>query len=233
MTRSDLINTIRQEILNTSFDKLATMPEWKKALELSGGNPELARQRIAAVHADDNTSAAMLMSFALNMFGPEALAGKVASNATRAIAGQTVTRSAGNAFLKTGLELAGSTISEGVEEGGTQLASNYALNTMGLKSDVWDNVWTNAGMGAAGGFVTGGLLSGVSTAQTYQENTRQAAQQTAISAFNNAQAKTGEYAQLGSVNFTDLRSTVGNDMLAFSTSLERGFASSPSTIKLS
>jgi hypothetical protein len=230
MTRSDLINTTRQEILNTSFDKLATMPEWKKALELSGGNPELARQRIAAVHADDNASAAMLMSFALNMFGPEALAGKVASNATRAVAGQTVTRSAGNAFLKTGLELAGSTISEGAEEGGTQLASNYALNTMGLKSDVWDNVWTNAGMGAAGGLVTGGLLSGVSTAQTYQENTRQAAQQTAISAFNNAQAKTGEYAQLGSVNFADLRSTVGNDMLAFSTSLERGFANSPTTI---
>ena len=229
LTEHDIISSTRESILNTSTEQLAKAnPElWADALKLSNGNAELAKQRIASMQADDEVTKAYLVSLGLNLLGPETLAAralaKVGSKAVGASIGKEVALGAVGA------------VSEAVEEGYTQYATNLGIANATLdekkrsEADLFNGVFEAAGMGLAMGAMISTPSSALSVINSMRDNSVSEARDTVASTFSedNITAKKSQYQEMGNVDIGRVKQTVLQDLLDLETKQNKVYKDAP------
>lgn len=244
MVQSDVINASRDSILHTDTSVLAKAnPElWANMLELSGGNEELARQRLATIRADDHAGKALLLGLTAGFLGPEALVARAVNRnlATKAItesvegivAQSTAGITARSIAKNVGLWGVGTT-AEGAEEGLTTYLTNLTINGVNPDHDLWDGVTESVGMGA----VVGGMISSSAlTTGAYgdiRRGTTVRDKAVAVAPLSDAAiaANVAKYKAAGDVDFNTLRTAMMNDLNSFEVNISNVFATSPDAIK--
>lgn len=244
MVEADVINSSRDGILNTEISVLAKAnPElWADMMEASGGNAELARQRLATMRADDHTGKAMLLGFVAGALGPETLITRainknLATQAVResveGIAAQTTAGITARSIAKNVGLWGVSTTAEGAEEGLTTYLTNLTIRGVNPDHDLWDGVSESVGMGA----MVGGMMSSTAlTTGAYGDIRRGVSvrdKAVAVSPLTDAaiEANVAKYKAAGDVDFNTLRQTMMNDLNAFESNISNAFATSPDAIK--
>lgn len=235
LTETDIYNTVREEVMNAKLEDLMATKDFQDLLAMSGGNEQLARQRLATKISESDLNIAKWTSFAVGTIGPEALLSnaltKGAFNGTARTAltkGATTAATVGKNVGVTTL----SSLSEGVEEGITQRAVNYSLIGMGFHKDPSDGVWEAVGAGVALGGIMNAPTAVVSTMTDLSDTTKKTAQQSVSGTFTteNINAKSQSYAEQGKADFNALRSQMAQDMTSFVYNLNEGYARSPEAI---
>lgn len=229
LTASDTINSARETILQADTAKLAeSNPElWQQLLELSGGNEELAKQRLATMKAGDQYSQAFVLGAATHIIGPEALLARATTRALSRTAAEAARTSVGGTVARAVV----STASEGVEEGYTQYLTNKAIASALPDHDLMTGVADAVGSGIA----VGGMVSGVAGATSLYGNARTAVEReqraSAIEVLSNENVQVREEQYASVTNFKDLRSTIVTQMEDFERENSQAFANDPETLK--
>lgn len=244
MVEAEVINSSRDGILNTEISVLAKAnPElWSSTLELSGGNEELARQRLATIRADDHAGKALLLGFAAGALGPETLitrainkniASRAITESVEGIVAQSTAGITARSIAKNiGLWGVGTT-AEGAEEGLTTYLTNLTIHGVNPDHDLWEGVAEAIGTGAmVGGMVSSSALMTGSYGDI-RRGTAIRDKAVAVSPLTDdaITANVAKYKELGDVDFATLRQTMMNDLNAFESNISNAFATSPDAIK--
>lgn len=243
LVEADVINSAREQIAASSVEDLrnANPGQWAAMLQISGGNEELAKQKLVTMAATDATTQAWMLGFAAGVVGPETLissaisrgvAKRIARDSIEGIAAQSTAQITSRNVAKNAALWSAGTLSEGAEESITTYLTNLAVHNANGKKDLWDGVAEAFGTGA----VMGGMMSSVATvinaASSVRSETELRDRAVAVAPLSDANiiAKTEQYMELGNVDFNELRKTMMDDLTSFSSNVSHAFARSPEAI---
>ena len=243
LVEADVINSAREQIAASSVEDLrnANPEQWAAMLQISGGNEELAKQKLVTMAATDATTQAWMLGFAAGVVGPETLissaisrgvAKRIARDSIEGIAAQSTAQITSRNVAKNAALWSAGTLSEGAEESITTYLTNLAVHNANGKKDLWDGVAEAFGTGA----VMGGMMSSVATvinaASSVRSETELRDRAVAVAPLSDANiiAKTEQYMELGNVDFNELRKTMMDDLTSFSSNVSHAFARSPEAI---
>lgn len=245
LVQADVINSAREQIAASSVEDLrnANPEQWEAMLQISGGNEELAKQKLVTMAATDTATQAWMLGFASGVVGPETLissaltrgaAKRTARESIEGIAAQSTAQITSRNVAKNAALWGAGTLSEGAEEGLTTYFTNLAVHNANGKQALWDGVAEAFGTGAA----MGGMMSSVATAANALSSVRSETElrdrAVAVAPLNDATiiAKVEQYKALGEVDFNELRKTMMDDLTSFSSNVSRAFARSPEAIAI-
>lgn len=243
LVEADVINSAREQIAASSVEDLrnANPEQWAAMLQISGGNEELAKQKLVTMAATDTTTQAWMLGFAAGVVGPETLissaisrgaAKRIARDSIEGIAAQSTAQITSRNVAKNAALWSAGTLSEGAEEGITTYFTNLAVHNANGKQDLWDGVAEAFGTGA----VMGGMMSSVATAinaaSSVRSETELRDRAVAVAPLSDANiiARTEQYMELGNVDFNELRKTMMDDLTSFASNASHAFARSPEAI---
>ena len=243
LVEADVINSAREQIAASSVEDLrnANPGQWAAMLQISGGNEELAKQKLVTMAATDTAAQAWMLGFAAGVVGPETLissaisrgvAKRIARDSIEGIAAQSTAQITSRNVAKNAALWSAGTLSEGAEESITTYLTNLAVHNANGKKDLWDGVAEAFGTGA----VMGGMMSSVATAinaaSSVRSETELRDRAVAVAPLSDANiiAKTEQYMELGNVDFNELRKTMMDDLTSFSSNVSHAFARSPEAI---
>ena len=243
LVEADVINSAREQIAASSVEDLrnANPEQWAAMLQISGGNEELAKQKLVTMAATDTTTQAWMLGFAAGVVGPETLissaisrgvAKRIARDSIEGIAAQSTAQITSRNVAKNAALWSAGTLSEGAEESITTYLTNLTVHNANGKKDLWDGVAEAFGTGA----VMGGMMSSVATAinaaSSVRSETELRDRAVAVAPLSDANiiARTEQYMELGNVDFNELRKTMMDDLTSFSSNVSHAFARSPEAI---
>ena len=243
LVEADVINSAREQIAASSIEDLrnANPEQWAAMLQISGGNEELAKQKLVTMAATDATTQAWMLGFAAGVVGPETLissaisrgvAKRIARDSIEGIAAQSTAQITSRNVAKNAALWSAGTLSEGAEESITTYLTNLAVHNANGKKDLWDGVAEAFGTGA----VMGGMMSSVATvinaASSVRSETELRDRAVAVAPLSDANiiARTEQYMELGNVDFNELRKTMMDDLTSFASNASHAFARSPEAI---
>lgn len=243
MVEADVINSARDEIMATDIATLRNSnPElWADLLKISGGNEELARQRLATMKADDNAGKALLLGAAAGIVGSESLLGRaIAKTALRRsvldrledLAGQSTAGVLGREVAKNVALWAVGTAAEGAEEGYTTYLTNMTVRNVNPDKDEWDGVASAVGIGIAGGAIlsSGAVTRSINFDIRNEVDRRNKAASLAPLSDAAIEARVSQYVELGNVNYNELIKQAMTDLTSFDSEMSTAFANSPEAI---
>ena len=243
LVEADVINSAREQIAASSVEDLrnANPEQWAAMLQISGGNDELAKQKLVTMAATDATTQAWMLGFAAGVVGPETLissaisrgvAKRIARDSIEGIAAQSTAQITSRNVAKNAALWSAGTLSEGAEESITTYLTNLTVHNANGKKDLWEGVAEAFGTGA----VMGGMMSSVATAinaaSSVRSETELRDRAVAVAPLSDANiiARTEQYMELGNVDFNELRKTMMDDLTSFSSNVSHAFARSPEAI---
>lgn len=243
LVEADVINSAREQIAASSIEDLrnANPEQWAAMLQISGGNEELAKQKLVTMAATDTTTQAWMLGFAAGVVGPETLissaisrgaAKRIARDSIEGIAAQSTAQITSRNVAKNAALWSAGTLSEGAEEGITTYFTNLAVHNANGKKDLWDGVAEAVGTGAAMGSMMSSVATAINAASSVRSETELRDRAVAVAPLSDANiiAKTEQYMELGNVDFNELRKTMMDDLTSFSSNVSHAFARSPEAI---
>ena len=243
LVEADVINSAREQIAASSVEDLrnANPEQWTAMLRISGGNEELAKQKLVTMAATDTTTQAWMLGFVAGVAGPETLissaisrgaAKRIARDSIEGIAAQSTAKITSRNVAKNATLWGAGTLSEGAEEGITTYFTNLAVHNANGKQDLWDGVAEAFGTGAAMGGMMSSVATAINTASSARSETELRDRAVAVAPLSDANiiAKTEQYMALGEVDFNELRKTMMDDLTSFTSNVSHAFARSPEAI---
>ena len=243
LVEADVINSAREQIAASSVEDLrnANPEQWAAMLQISGGNEELAKQKLVTMAATDKTTQAWMLGFAAGVVGPETLissaisrgaAKRIARDSIEGIAAQSTAQITSRNVAKNATLWSAGTLSEGAEEGLTTYFTNLAVHNANGKQDLWDGVAEAFGTGAAMGGMMSSVATAINTASSVRSETELRNRAVAVAPLSDANiiAKTEQYMALGDVDFNELRKTMMDDLSSFTSNVSHAFVRSPDAI---
>ena len=243
LVEADVINSAREQIAASSIEDLrnANPEQWAAMLQISGGNEELAKQKLVTMAATDTAAQAWMLGFAAGVAGPETLissaisrgaAKRIARDSIEGIAAQSTAQITSRNVAKNAALWGAGTLSEGAEEGITTYFTNLAVHNANGKQDLWDGVAEAVGTGLAMGGMMSSVATAINAASSVRSETALRDRAVAVAPLSDANiiARTEQYMELGNVDFNELRKTMMDDLTSFSSNVSHAFARSPEAI---
>lgn len=243
LVEADVINSAREQIAASSIEDLrnANPEQWAAMLQISGGNEELAKQKLVTMAATDTAAQAWMLGFAAGVAGPETLissaisrgaAKRIARDSIEGIAAQSTAQITSRNVAKNAALWGAGTLSEGAEEGITTYFTNLAVHNANGKQDLWDGVAEAVGTGLAMGGMMSSVATAINAASSVRSETELRDRAVAVAPLSDANiiARTEQYMELGNVDFNELRKTMMDDLTSFSSNVSHAFARSPEAI---
>lgn len=243
LVQADVINSAREQIAASSVEDLrnANPEQWEAMLQISGGNEELAKQKLVTMAATDTATQAWMLGFASGVVGPETLissaishgaAKRIARESIEGIAAQATAKITARNVAKNAALWSAGTLSEGAEEGFTTYLTNLATRNANGRQGLWDGFEESFGTGLAMGGMMSSVATALNTVHSVRNETELRDRAVAVAPLSDANimAKTQQYMELGNVDFNELRKTMMDDLTSFASNVSNAFARSPEAI---